>query len=284
MWRNLGGEVIELRRQYNRLVWLSLIEIQRLSDVPRVLGKIGAGDPRSAQDLVPLVYEELRKLAAAKMVQEKPDQTPGGCRCCWLRRHAAGLHRYSHLPIRITGRATIHRLLTLRCGPGERGEVEGTVKRTLPIQELSYGALRVWAVFSVSSFLVSAVFSFWLGSNPLRSDEPYVPGFISGASTVMASLCWSGARRVDWGPWRRHCAYFVPLILLVVSLITLDVVDAAGEAQGIPTILAYAVAVGGLAGYPIQILKNGSVWIFAASVLGVLLLLGYASALTHVVW
>ena len=62
-------------------------------------------------------------------------------------------------------------------GPGECGEVEGVVNRTLPIQELSYGALRVWAVFSVSSFLVSAVFSVWLGSNPLRSDEPYVPGF-----------------------------------------------------------------------------------------------------------
>jgi hypothetical protein len=139
-------------------------------------------------------------------------------------------------------------------------------------------------VFSFSSLLVAAVFSVWLGSNPLRSDDPYVPGFISGASTVMVSLCWSGARWLDWGPWRRHFAYFVPLILLVVSLITLDIVDAAGEGQGIPTILAYAVAVGGLAGYPIHFLKGGSVWTFLASVLGVLLLLGYASALTHVVW
>jgi len=158
------------------------------------------------------------------------------------------------------------------------------VNRTLPIQELSYGALRVWAAFSVSSFLVSAVFSVWLGSNPLRSDEPYIPGLFSGASTVMVSLSSSGVRWLDWGPWRRHCAYFIPLILLVVALITLDIVDAAGEGQGIPTILAIAVAVGGLAGYPIQFMKNGSIWLFSASALGILLLLGYASALTHVVW
>jgi hypothetical protein len=71
---------------------------------------------------------------------------------------------------------------------------------------------------------------------------------------------------------------------MVAFLLTLDIVDAAGEAQGIPTILAVAVAIGGLAGYPIHLLKDGSVWTFSAAALGILLLLGYASALTHVVW
>jgi RNA polymerase sigma factor (TIGR02999 family) len=46
-----------------------------MSDVTRILGQIESGDPTAAQELLPLVYEELRKLAAAKMALEKPDQT-----------------------------------------------------------------------------------------------------------------------------------------------------------------------------------------------------------------
>ena len=46
-----------------------------MCDVTRILGEIEAGDPSAAEQLLPLVYEELRKLAAAKMAQEKPDQT-----------------------------------------------------------------------------------------------------------------------------------------------------------------------------------------------------------------
>lgn len=44
-------------------------------DVTRILGKIESGDPHAAEQLLPLVYEELRKLAAGKMAQEKPGQT-----------------------------------------------------------------------------------------------------------------------------------------------------------------------------------------------------------------
>lgn len=44
-------------------------------DVTRVLSQIERGDGHSAQQLLPLVYEELKKLAAAKMAQEKPGQT-----------------------------------------------------------------------------------------------------------------------------------------------------------------------------------------------------------------
>jgi RNA polymerase sigma factor (TIGR02999 family) len=46
-----------------------------MCDVTHILGKIEAGDPSAAEGLLPLVYEELRKLAAAKMAQERPDQT-----------------------------------------------------------------------------------------------------------------------------------------------------------------------------------------------------------------
>src|SRR5439155_11093675 len=46
-----------------------------MSDVTRILSAIEQGDPHAAEQLLPLVYEELRKLAAAKLVQEKPGQT-----------------------------------------------------------------------------------------------------------------------------------------------------------------------------------------------------------------
>lgn len=46
-----------------------------MSDVTRILSAIEQGDPRAAEQLLPLVYEELRKLAAEKMAQESPGQT-----------------------------------------------------------------------------------------------------------------------------------------------------------------------------------------------------------------
>jgi RNA polymerase sigma factor (TIGR02999 family) len=46
-----------------------------VSDVTRILKSIEDGDPQAAEELLPLVYDELRKLAAAKMAQEKPGQT-----------------------------------------------------------------------------------------------------------------------------------------------------------------------------------------------------------------
>lgn len=46
-----------------------------MSDVTQLLSAIDSGDPKAGEQLLPLVYEELRKLAAAKMAQEKPGQT-----------------------------------------------------------------------------------------------------------------------------------------------------------------------------------------------------------------
>src|SRR5436305_1058040 len=46
-----------------------------MSDVTRVLSAIEQGDPHAAEQLLPLVYDELRKLAAARLAQEKPGQT-----------------------------------------------------------------------------------------------------------------------------------------------------------------------------------------------------------------
>jgi RNA polymerase sigma factor (TIGR02999 family) len=46
-----------------------------MSDVTGILSAIEHGDPSAAEQLLPLVYEELRKLAAAKMAREKPGHT-----------------------------------------------------------------------------------------------------------------------------------------------------------------------------------------------------------------
>ena len=43
-----------------------------MSDVTQILAAIEQGDPHAAEQLLPLVYDELRKLAAQKLAQEKP--------------------------------------------------------------------------------------------------------------------------------------------------------------------------------------------------------------------
>lgn len=50
-------------------------ELQPMSDVTRILLQIESGDPAAAEQLLPIVYDELRKLAAAKLAREKPGQT-----------------------------------------------------------------------------------------------------------------------------------------------------------------------------------------------------------------
>jgi RNA polymerase sigma factor (TIGR02999 family) len=51
------------------------LEALSLNDVTRILSAIEQGDPQAAEQLLPLVYDELRKLAAQRLAQEKPGQT-----------------------------------------------------------------------------------------------------------------------------------------------------------------------------------------------------------------
>lgn len=46
-----------------------------MPDVTLILSQIESGDPSAAEQLLPLVYDELRRLAAAKLAHEKPGQT-----------------------------------------------------------------------------------------------------------------------------------------------------------------------------------------------------------------
>ena len=50
-----------------------------MSDVTNILDRAQQGDPKAAEELLPLVYEELRKLAAAKMAHEAAGQTVFSC-------------------------------------------------------------------------------------------------------------------------------------------------------------------------------------------------------------
>jgi RNA polymerase sigma factor (TIGR02999 family) len=59
-----------------------------MNDVTQVLSRIESGDPRAAEQLLPLVYDELRKLAASRLAHEKPGQTltaTGLVHEAWLR-------------------------------------------------------------------------------------------------------------------------------------------------------------------------------------------------------
>jgi RNA polymerase sigma factor (TIGR02999 family) len=49
--------------------------ITRMSEVTRILDQMQQGDPHAAEELLPLLYDELRKLAARKLAREKPGQT-----------------------------------------------------------------------------------------------------------------------------------------------------------------------------------------------------------------
>src|SRR5271163_4831836 len=46
-----------------------------MNEMTRILSAIEGGDPRAAERLLPLVYDELRRLAAQRLAQEKPGQT-----------------------------------------------------------------------------------------------------------------------------------------------------------------------------------------------------------------
>jgi RNA polymerase sigma factor (TIGR02999 family) len=51
------------------------LSVLPMNEVTRILSAIDQGDPRAAEQLLPLVYEELRQLAAQKLALEKPGQT-----------------------------------------------------------------------------------------------------------------------------------------------------------------------------------------------------------------
>lgn len=73
-----GSRLTELKRHFGRfrLAGLSLaVTLGGMSDVTHLLDAAVAGDRQAAADLLPLIYAELRQLAALRLAQEKPGQT-----------------------------------------------------------------------------------------------------------------------------------------------------------------------------------------------------------------
>ena len=60
---------------YTYLVMLSSEQFRSMSHVTHILSQIESGDPSAAEKLLPLIYDELRNLAAQKMALEYPGQT-----------------------------------------------------------------------------------------------------------------------------------------------------------------------------------------------------------------
>jgi RNA polymerase sigma factor (TIGR02999 family) len=64
-----------LGKGYNQAVWQKLLRPPNMTNVTQVLSEIEQGDPAATERLLPLIYVELRKLASAKLANEKPGQT-----------------------------------------------------------------------------------------------------------------------------------------------------------------------------------------------------------------
>ena len=69
--RNLAGAGSPLASPFHCRYDLRLMN----PDVTQLLHALEQGDPHAAEELLPLVYQELRKLAAQRMAQEQPGQT-----------------------------------------------------------------------------------------------------------------------------------------------------------------------------------------------------------------
>jgi len=64
--------------EFHRLRSIASVKMGRMTEVTQLLNAIGQGEKQASAELLPLVYEELRNLAAQKLCQEKPGQTLQG--------------------------------------------------------------------------------------------------------------------------------------------------------------------------------------------------------------
>ena len=72
---NRNGEQTRLSVRYAWIAPVVIAMLRGMPDVTNILCQIESGNPAAAEELLPLVYEELRSLAAQKLAQEKPGQT-----------------------------------------------------------------------------------------------------------------------------------------------------------------------------------------------------------------
>ena len=143
-----------------------------MTDVTRILSAIEQGDPRAAKQLLPLVYSELRRLAAQKLVQEKPGQTL----------QATALVHEAYLRLLGTGTNVQKRLVALHhldalWKPAEVEQREGRILRQgntneevaiyRYVTEGSFDAY-MWQALETKARFISQVIT---GNNALRRAE-----------------------------------------------------------------------------------------------------------------
>jgi RNA polymerase sigma factor (TIGR02999 family) len=105
-----------------------------MSDVTQILERVERRDAKAAEELLPLVYEELRKLAAAKMAQEQPAQTLQPTALvheAWLRLVGSGDSRWNSRGHFVSAAAeAMRRILIERARARKRAKHGGDLQRT----------------------------------------------------------------------------------------------------------------------------------------------------------
>ena len=114
-----------------------------LSDVTRILDSIDQGDPKAAGELLPLVYGELRKLAAAKMANEGPNQTLQPTALvheAWLRLVGNDNPQYANRAHFFSAAAEAIRRILIEKARRRRALCHGGGQKVMDIEELQIAA------------------------------------------------------------------------------------------------------------------------------------------------
>lgn len=114
-----------------------------MSDVTRILQSIEQGDPSAADQLLPLVYEELRKLAAAKMANEAPNQTLQPTALvheAWLRLVGANNPQFANRAHFFAAAAEAIRRILIDRARRKRALRHGAGQRALNVDEMEIAA------------------------------------------------------------------------------------------------------------------------------------------------
>jgi len=114
-----------------------------MSDVTQVLGAMQQGDPHAAEELLPLVYQELRRLAAARMASELPGQTLQPTALvheAWLRLVAAEQQTWQNRAHFFSAAAEAMRRILIESARRKRALRHGGGLQRLDIQDVDVAA------------------------------------------------------------------------------------------------------------------------------------------------
>lgn len=115
----------------------------KMHDVTQALGAVGDGDPKAAKELLPLVYQELRNLAVAKMARESPGQTLQPTALvheAWLRLVAAEQHTWQNRAHFFGAAAEAMRRILIENARRKRALRHGGDQQRLDIQNVDIAA------------------------------------------------------------------------------------------------------------------------------------------------